>query len=113
MKVITIIAEKISAEALSAALPTAGVTAVTVSETQSFHRDATSIESYRGRKIAQHFSVVYRVEVVVEDAALDAVISGIAFARGAGLLGDAKAWVTPEASVDLFASHTVALGISA
>lgn len=112
MKLITIVAEKISAEALSAALPTEGVTSVTVSETQSFSRKATAVESYRGRKIAQHFTTVYRVEVAVEDDALDAVISGIAFARGAGLLGDAKAWVTPEPADDLFAGHT-ALAVSA
>ena len=111
MKLITVIAGQLSPEALSAALPTEGVLAVTVSETQSFNRTATSVETYRGRKVPQHFRAVHRIEIAVDDEALDAVIDGIAFARGAGLLGEATAWVTPESPADLFASHTAALGI--
>jgi nitrogen regulatory protein PII len=113
MKIITIVAQQISAQALAAALPTEGVSAVTVTETKTFNRTATAVESYRGRKIPQHFSTVHRVELAVEDEALQAVTDGIAFARSAGLLGDAKAWVTAESAVDLFASHTTSLGMSA
>lgn len=103
MKLITVIAQQLSPEALSAALPTEGILAVTVSETQSFHRTARAVESYRGRKIPQHFTTVHRIEIAIEDAALDAVIDGIAFARGAGLLGEATAWVTAESPAELFA----------
>ncbi len=70
----------------------------TVAATRTFSRNATAVESYRGRKIAQHFSEVYRIEVAVEDTAADAVIAGVAFARGTGLLGDAQAWISAAAT---------------
>jgi len=102
MKIITIVAEQISPEALSTALPTEGVVSVTVDATRTFNRESTAVESYRGRKIAQHFSEVYRIQVAAEDTAVDAVIAGVAFARGAGLLGDARAWIS-AAATELFA----------
>lgn len=64
------------------------------------------MESYRGRKIAKHVTSVYRVDVVAEDWALQRVVDGITFARGAGLLGNARAWISAEAT-DLFAASTV------
>lgn len=103
MKVITVVADQISPEALSTALPADGIVSVTVDETQSFNRIASTVESYRGRKVAKHVTAAYRVEIVVEDAAVGAVIDGIAFVRGAGLLGDARAWISAEAD-DLFAA---------
>lgn len=110
MKIITIIAGQISTEALSTALPAEGVVSVAVTETQSFSRAALAVESYRGRKIAQHFAAGYRIEVVAEDAAADAVIAGVTFARSAGLLGDARAWISEGAATDIFATNAVLAG---
>lgn len=103
MKIITIVAEQISADALATALPTEGIASVTVTRTQSFSPTARAVESYRGRKVANHFADVYRVEIAADDAIADAVIAGVAFARGAGLLGDARAWVSSSAT-DLFSA---------
>ncbi|MCW1958774.1 MAG: hypothetical protein KIH64_009555 [Mycobacterium sp.] len=105
MKIITVIADQISPEALSTALPYEGVVSVTVNETQSFSRSAIAVESYRGRKIAKHITTAYRIEIVAEDTAVPSVVDGIAFARGAGLLGDARAWISAEAA-DLFTADT-------
>lgn len=105
MKIITVIADQISPEALSTALPYEGVVSVTVNETQSFSRSAIAVESYRGRKIAKHITTAYRIEIVAEDTAAPSVVDGIAFARGAGLLGDARAWISAEAA-DLFTADT-------
>ena len=113
MKTITIIAAQISAEALTTALPADGVVSVTVTEAQTFSRTGITVESYRGRKIAQHFSAGYRIEVVVEDSAVDRVIEGVAFARSAGLLGDARAYVSAHSTTDLFAAATNGLAASA
>ena len=112
MKIITVIAQQVSADALNAALPAGGVISVTVSETQSFSRTPTTVGSYRGVKMPQHFTSIFRIEILVEDAAADQVIEGIAFTRGAGLLGDARAWVSAEAT-DLFATSTTILAASA
>lgn len=112
MKIITVIVEQISPEALSTALPVDGIASVTVTETQSFSRSAISVESYRGRKIAKHITTAYRIEIVAEEAAVGSIIEGITFARGAGLLGDARVWISAEAA-DLFAAPTLALAASA
>ncbi len=109
MKIITIVAEKISADALTTALPTEGIASVTVSQTQSFSPSARVVESYRGRKIANHFADVYRVEILADDAVVEAVIAGVGFARGAGLLGDAQAWVSASASELLTVAPALAL----
>ena len=103
MKIITIIAEQVSPEALNAALPKDGIHAVTIDETQSFTRTPALIESYRGRKIAKHVTTIHRVEVVADDDAVQRIIDGIVFVRGAGLLGNARAWVSAEAT-DVFAA---------
>jgi nitrogen regulatory protein PII len=111
MKIITVVAQQVSAQALSTALPASGVLSVTVSETQSFSPAAVSVQSYRGVKLAGHVTTAFRIEVAVDEDAVDAVIDGIAFARGAGLLGDARAWV--NAATDLLAAPARALAKSA
>lgn len=103
MKIITVIAEQVTPEALSTALPANGILSVSVNETQSFSRSAIAVESYRGRRIARHITKAYRVEIVAQESAVRDILEGIAFARGAGLLGDARAWISAEAA-DLFAS---------
>lgn len=114
MQIITVIASQMSADALNAALPTEGVVAVNVTEIQTFSRTPVTVESYRGRKIAQHFTSGYRIEIAAEDAAAQAVVEGIAFARSAGLLGDARAWVSQDSAADVFAPPgRRALGLSA
>lgn len=112
MQIITVIASQLSAEALSTALPADGVISVTVAETRAFTRVATSVQSYRRVKVPNHFTPVFRIEVAVEDDAVARVTEGIAFARGAGLLGDARAWVSAQAE-DLFASAATVLSLSA
>lgn len=112
MQIITVIASQVSADALSTALPADGVISVTVAETQAFTRSATSVQSYRGVKMPNHFTAVFRIEVAAEDDAVESVMDGIAFARGAGLLGDAQAWVSAQAA-DLFAAAAPALSLSA
>ena len=95
-----------SPEALNAALPVDGIHTVTINETQSFTRTPASVESYRGRKIAKYVTTSYRVEVVADDDAVQRIVDGIAFARGLGLLGNARAWISAEAT-DLFDASTV------
>ncbi len=104
MKIITMIAEQVSPEALNAALPADGIIAVTVTETRSFSRTAASVGSYRGAKVAEHFTPDFRIELEVEDTAVGAALEGIAFARSAGLLGDARVRLSDCVSVDVFAT---------
>lgn len=96
MKLITIMVEQASVEGLSAALPKSGVASVTVGELERFERDAVSVETYRGAKIAKHTRRMFRVELLVEEHAVDYAMAGLSFAVSAGLMGSCKsAWITP------------------
>lgn len=75
MKRIAIVVEQASADGLLAALPRSGVSSVTITEVKS-----------------QRF----RVELLVEDHAVDYVLAGLSFAVSVGLMGECKrAWITP------------------
>ena len=92
MKLVTIMVEQASVEGLSAALPKAGVSSVTISEVERPGRDA---------KIAEHTTRLFRVELLVEEHAIDYVMAGFSFAVSAGLLGECKgAWIS-EQLIDL------------
>ncbi len=96
MKLITIMVEQPSAEGLSAALPRSGVSSVTIGEVERFEHDAVASQTYRGAKIARHTSRQFRVELLVEEHAVDYVMAGLSFAVSAGLIGAYKgAWITP------------------
>ena len=84
MKLITIVVEQASAEGLSAALPHSGVSSVTIGEVE------------RGAKIAEHPGRQFRVELLVEDHAVDYVMAGLSFAVSVGLMGECRGgWISP------------------
>ncbi len=84
MKLIAIVVEQASADGLSAALPRSGVSSVTIAEV---NRDVT---------IPNQTSRQFRVELLVEDHAVDYVMAGLSFAVSVGLMGECKrAWITP------------------
>jgi nitrogen regulatory protein PII len=84
MKLIEIIIEQASAESLSAALPRSGVSSMTICEVE------------RGAKIATHTRRYFRVELLVEDHAVDYVMGGLSFAVSVRLMGECKgAWISP------------------
>ena len=75
MKLVTMMVEQASVDGLSVALPRSGVASVTISE-------------HTGRQ--------FRVELLVEDHAVDYVMAGLSFAVSAGLMGECKdAWISP------------------
>ncbi len=104
MKIITVIAQQVSAEALNTALPDDGIVSVSVSGTQAFSRSPASVGYYRGVKVPQHFTPMFRIELEVDDNAVDTTIDGLAFARSAGLFGDARVRLSDGSAIDVFAS---------
>lgn len=98
MKTITILAEHLSDRALKATLPAGGLVSVAVSDTLSLSPPrGTAPESHRFHNPAR-FSPNVRVDLVVEDNAVETVFDALAFAYGAGLIGDAEAWVNEPAN---------------
>ncbi len=81
---------------MAAALPADGVASVTISPRGRARRDSATAD----RRVfcnPTRFNPVYRVDLVVEDDAVETVFDGISFAYGAGLFSDAEAWVNaPE-----------------
>ena len=99
MKNITIVTDQISRTAL-AALRTAGVNEVTVTEDRALRRGyAVNAEpgapSFRR---ANRFTANYRIDLTVEDDAVGTVFDALSFAYGAGFFGDAEAWVNSPAA---------------
>ena len=92
MKTVTIIAEQMTDRMLVAATPNRGVVSVRVSELHTGLRDAAEIRAFRN---PNRFDPHYRIDVVVEDDAVETVFDCVSVAYEAGFFSDAEAWVDP------------------
>ena len=95
MKLITAIVKPFTLEDVKTALEQAGVLGMTVSEVQGYGRQKGHTEVYRGAEYSVDFVPKVRVEVVVDDAAVDKVVDIIVKAARTGKIGDGKVWVSP------------------
>ena len=91
MKHITIIAERVPEQSLAAVLPPAGVTSLSVRRDRPSDVDGTALESRRAFHHPTQFRPEVRVDVVVEDQAVESVFDALSFAYGAGFFSDAEA----------------------
>jgi len=76
-----------------------GVTGMTVTEASGFGRQKGHTEVYRGAEYDVSLVPKLRVEVVVDSADVDDVVSVITKAARTGKIGDGKVWVVPVDSV--------------
>ncbi|GAA0887289.1 P-II family nitrogen regulator [Rhodanobacter soli] len=76
------------------ALAHAGVSGITVTEVRGFGRQKGHTELYRGAEYVVDFLPKLKVEVVVPDGLLDAVLEEIQRAARTGNVGDGKVFVT-------------------
>ena len=81
-------------EDVKLALVNAGIVGMTVSEVRGFGRQKGQVERYRGSEFTVEFLQKLKVEVVIEDDRLDAVITAIAEAAKTGEIGDGKIFVS-------------------
>ena len=95
MKLITGIIKPHALDDVKAALEGAGVTGLTVSQAQGYGRQKGHTEVYRGAEYQVDFVPKIRVEIVVDDAELAAVVEAITVAARSGKIGDGKIWVVP------------------
>jgi nitrogen regulatory protein PII len=75
------------------ALRAAGVQGITVSEVRGFGRQGGHSETYRGAEYKIDFVPKVRLELVVDDGSVDAVIAAIKASANTGKIGDGKIWV--------------------
>ena len=94
MKLITAIVKPFKVDDVKDALKSAGVQGMTVSEVKGFGRQGGHTETYRGSEYAIDFVPKVKLELVVDDAEVDAVLEAIRTSANTGKIGDGKVWVT-------------------
>jgi nitrogen regulatory protein P-II 1 len=99
MKLVTAVIKPHKWEDTRVALETVGVTGMTVSEVSGYGRQKGHTEVYRGAEYDIALVPKIRLEVVVNDADVDAIVEAIVGTAATGKIGDGKVWVSPVESV--------------
>jgi len=99
MKLVTAVVKPHKWEDVRVALEAVGVTGMTVSEVSGYGRQKGHTEVYRGAEYDIALVPKVRIEIVVDDADADAVVSAITTSAQTGRIGDGKVWVSPVDSV--------------
>lgn len=81
------------------ALHDVGVQGLTVFEVKGFGRQKGHTELYRGAEYTVDFLPKVKIEVVVDDQAVDAAVEAICKAAQSGKVGDGKVFVSPIENV--------------
>lgn len=99
MKLITAIVKPFKLDDVKDALKSAGVQGMTVSEVRGFGRQGGHTETYRGSEYAIDFVPKVKLEIVIDDTQVDAVVDAITQSANTGKIGDGKIWVTDISSL--------------
>ena len=99
MKLVTAIIKPFTLDDVKASLEQLGVLGMTVSEVQGYGRQKGHTEVYRGAEYAVDFVPKLRIEVLIDDAAVEKVLDAVVEAARTGKIGDGKVWVTSVDSV--------------
>jgi nitrogen regulatory protein P-II 1 len=99
MKLVTAIIKPFTLDDVKASLEQLGVLGMTVSEVQGYGRQKGHTEVYRGAEYSVDFVPKLRIEVLIDDAAVEKVLEAVVEAARTGKIGDGKVWVTPVETV--------------
>ncbi|HJN35738.1 MAG: P-II family nitrogen regulator [Prochlorococcus sp.] len=99
MKKIEAIIRPFKLEDVKLALVNAGIIGMTVSEVRGFGRQKGQVERYRGSEFTVEFLQKLKVDVVVDDDKVEAVVEAIAGAAKTGEIGDGKIFISPVETV--------------
>ena len=94
MKLVTAVIKPFKLDDVKDALKEAGSSGITVSEVRGFGRQGGHTETDRGADYTIDFVPKVEVRIVVDDAAVDAVVEAITKSAATGKIGDGKIWVT-------------------
>lgn len=95
MKLIAAVIKPFKLDEVREALSEIGVQGITVSEVKGFGRQKGHTELYRGAEYVVDFLPKVKIEVAIEDDALDTAIEAISKAAHTGKIGDGKVFVFP------------------
>src|SRR5476649_2665098 len=99
MKKIEAIIKPFKLEDVKSALMELGIQGLTITEVKGFGRQKGHTEIYRGSEYAVDFLPKIKVEVVLADAQVIAVVAAIVKAAKTGKIGDGKIFVSSVESV--------------
>jgi len=99
MKKVETIIKPFKLEDVKDALAEIGITGMTVSEVQGYGHQLGHTELYRGAEYAVEFSPKVKIEMVVEDSAVDQVVATAVEAARTGKIGDGKIFVSDVENV--------------
>lgn len=99
MKLVTAIVKAHKVEEVKDALTDAGIQGMTLSEVRGFGRQRGHTEVYRGAEYQVDFVPKARLEILVGDAQVDAVVDAIIASARTGQVGDGKVFVTEVSRV--------------
>jgi nitrogen regulatory protein P-II 1 len=99
MKLVTAVIKPHKWEDIRVALEAVGVTGMTVSEVSGYGRQKGHTEVYRGAEYDIALVPKVRLEIALDDADVETVVSTIVSSAQTGRIGDGKVWVTPVESV--------------
>ena len=94
MKLITAVIKPFKLDDVKDALKANGVQGITVTEVKGFGRQGGHTETYRGSEYQIDFVPKIKIELVVDDGAVDSVVDAVKAAAATGKIGDGKIWVT-------------------
>ncbi|MFP5222768.1 MAG: P-II family nitrogen regulator [Acidobacteriota bacterium] len=95
MKKIEIITRPHSVEDVKQALTAMGVLGMTVTQVKGFGRQRGHTEIYRGAEYQVDFVPKVKIEVVIDDERVAAVLDAVTKAARSGQVGDGKIFVMP------------------
>ncbi len=99
MKLIVAVLKPFKLDEVKEGLKRLGVNGLTLTEAQGFGRQRGHTEVYRGAEYEVEFVPKIRLEILVDDAQVDEVITAVVDAAGTGKIGDGKVWVLPVEEV--------------
>ncbi|MEM1024647.1 MAG: P-II family nitrogen regulator [Myxococcota bacterium] len=95
MKKVEAIIKPFKLDDVREALADAGVQGMTITEVKGFGRQKGHAETYRGAEYVVDFLPKVKVEVVVDDDQVHAVVEAVENAARTGRIGDGKIFVCP------------------
>jgi len=99
MKLITAVIKPFKLDDVKVALQKAGIVGITVSEVRGFGRQGGHTETYRGAEYKIDFVPKVKLEIVIDDASVDTIVSTIADVARTDKIGDGKIWVSSVESI--------------
>lgn len=93
MKMVMAVIKPFKLDAVRTAMTELGVQGMTVSEVKGFGRQKGQTEIYRGAEYNIEFVPKVRIEIVIDDERLEAVVEALRTAAHSGKIGDGKIFV--------------------